>query len=40
MRSTVGSVTARIVSKSLAVEPSNEILEPNAGLTVELISEK
>ena len=40
VRSAVGSVIARVVSKSFAVAPSNVILEPKAGLTVELISEK
>ena len=40
VRSAVGSVIARVVSKSFAVAPSKVILEPKAGLTVELISEK
>ena len=40
VRSAVGSVTASVVSKSFAVAPSNVMLEPNAGFTVELISAK
>jgi hypothetical protein len=40
VRSAVGSVIARVVSKSFAVAPSKVMLEPKAGLTVELTSEK
>ena len=38
--SAVGSVTVSVVSLSFAVAPSNVMLEPKAGLTVELISAK
>jgi len=38
--SAVGSVIARVVSKSFAVAPSKVMLEPKAGFTVELISAK
>ena len=40
VRSAVGSVIAKVVSKSFAVAPSKVMLEPKEGLTVELISEK
>ena len=40
VRSAVGSVTVSVVSKAFAVAPSKVILEPKAGSTVELISEK
>ena len=39
-RSAVGSVIVRVVSKSFAVAPSKTMLEPKAGLTVELMSAK
>jgi hypothetical protein len=40
VRSAVGSVTETIVSKESAVTPSKVMLEPKAGLIVELISAK
>ena len=40
VRSTVGSVMAKVVSKSSAVEPSKVMLEPNAGFPGALASTK
>ena len=40
VRSAVGSVAKRVVSKESAVAPSKTMLVPKAGFTVELISIK